>query len=619
MATLVASRSITKAYHRRPLFAGLSLHFADEDRCGLIGPNGAGKSTLLKILAGLETVDEGEVERRRDARVVYAPQVDDLPADTCLLDVIAERLPVQLGDALQRQTQAQIALGKHGFDALTPGQPEAYERLDTALLSGGWRKRLSLTCALASEPDLLLLDEPTNHLDLDGIEWLENSLKAANFAYVVVSHDRWFLERIAGRMIELNATYPEGYFSVSGSYSFFLEKRQDMLAAQQRQQASLAGRVRREIEWLKHGPKARTTKAKYRVDQAESMIDGLKELRERNTSGQRVGIDFDSTGRRSRKLLVAEGLSKAYGERRLFSSLDLWFSPGTRLGLLGPNGSGKSTLIRILAGELEPDSGTLFRADGLQTVVFDQQREQLPKEMPLREALAGKGDIVVFRERSIHVSAWAHRFLFRTEQLNMPVGDLSGGEQARILIARLMVQPADLLILDEPTNDLDIPSLEILEESLVDFPGALVLVTHDRMMLDRVCEGIVLLDGKGHAGLYADVPQCLDARRKQLPKIDKEKPRKLGKSNKQATSGDDATQSKPKKLTYAEKLELDGIEAQILAAEERAQACRMSAEDPAIASDHVELTRRCEKLHSAEQEVARLYARWEQLEARNTP
>ncbi len=359
---------------------------------------------------------------------------------------------------------------------------------------------VALARQLVRDPDLLLLDEPTNHLDLEGILWLEELLSAARFSFLVISHDRYFLENVTNRVIDLNQSYADGYLSIKGTYSDFLLKRDEYLDAQAARETALASRVRREVEWLHRGAKARRTKAKGRIQQAGQMMEDLAELKTRNAGQSAMQIDFSATHRQTRKLLSAKDVKKEMGGRLLFDHLNMVLSPGTRLGLLGRNGSGKSTLIRLLSGQLQPDSGEVWLAEGLRVVVFDQSRRQLDRNLTLRQAISLNGtDTVVYRDQGMHITAWARQFLFRAEQLDMPVSNLSGGEQSRVLIARLVQQPADLLILDEPTNDLDIPSLEVLEESLSDFPGALLLVTHDRFMLDRVSTELLALDGQGGA------------------------------------------------------------------------------------------------------------------------
>jgi ATP-binding cassette subfamily F protein uup len=333
-------------------------------------------------------------------------------------------------------------------------------------LSGGWRKRLAITCALIQQPDLLLMDEPTNHLDLEGILWLEGLLKAARFAFVLVSHDRYFLENTTNRTVELNKRYPDGYLKVDGSYSEFLQQRAAVFDQQDREQQVLANKARRELEWLRRGAKARTTKAQARIDYAEGLQGEAAESRRRNLEIASAQIEFDATRRKTRKLVEAKHVTVERGGRALITGLDLLLTPGTCLGLLGRNGSGKSSLMGLLKGEIKPAAGDIAWADDLKVVSFDQQRAQLDQTLTLKHTLAPMGESVVFQGRPMHVTAWAKRFLFPIEKLGLPVSRLSGGEQARVLIAQLMLKPADILLLDEPTNDLDIPTLEVLEDSL---------------------------------------------------------------------------------------------------------------------------------------------------------
>ncbi len=597
MAVLVTCTAIAKHYGTRELFNGLSISFADGEHVGFLGPNGSGKTTFLKLLAGLEKPDSGEVTRRRQSRIGLLPQEDRFTEGSTIESVLLDALADHHLEDYERDTQVKITLSKFGLE-----DPQR----SVEQLSGGWRKRLALARAFVQEPDLLLLDEPTNHLDLEGIQWLEQTLVAVPFAFVAVSHDRYFLERITTRVVELNPVYPEGYFSVMGSYSLFLEKRAEYFEARQAQELTLANIVRREVAFLQSNSKAQRTKSKDRIDEAYRLKDQLRDLQNRNAKSAAVDIDFEGTGRKSKKLLVAKGLAKSLGGRLLFKDVSLMLSPGMRLGILGANGSGKTTLIRVLTGALPPDEGTVEFADGLRVVVFDQKREELPKNVTLRQALAGSHDRVEFGGRTVHITAWAKRFLFSIDQLDMPVGDLSGGEQARILIARLMLRPADLLVLDEPTNDLDITSLDVLEESLIEFEGAVVLVTHDRFMLDRVCTEILGLDGEGRVGRYGDSAQWQAGQAQRGgTKSDGAAKRKSDPSKKDAT---------PSKLTASEQKELRDMEGAIQEADEKVAALRKAAEDPDYAGDHVEAQKRWNELEAAKGAVEKLYARWEELE-----
>ncbi|MFA6584456.1 MAG: ABC-F family ATP-binding cassette domain-containing protein, partial [Elusimicrobiaceae bacterium] len=504
MAILITCRNLSKSFGVRPLFDGLSFGLSDGERTGLIGPNGAGKSTLLKILAGLETHDKGELAFRRGARVGYLAQqntFEDVAPDVTVRRELAKALEGLGLEQYEIDIRVENGMARAGFKF--PDQP-------VRELSGGWRKRLAVLAQVLRKPDLLLLDEPTNHLDLEGVMWLEYFMAALEFSFLVVTHDRRFLERVCNRVIELNKRYPLGHFSCSGNYSKFLESRENLFNMQAAQEDAARNIVRREIEWLRRGPKARTTKQKGRIDRAGELMRELGELEYRNAQGRSVDIDFTASNRQTKKLAECKNAAKSLGGRKLFENLDLTLYPGDKLGLLGENGSGKSTLLKIITGAVEPDCGTVFRADNLRIITFDQHRGQLDLAMTLRRALCGKGDFVMFKDKPTHVAAWADRFLFRKEQLDVPLGTLSGGEQARVLIARLMLQPADVLLLDEPTNDLDLNSLEVLEESLAEFPGALVLVTHDRYLMDRVCGRILALDGRGKANFYADLSQWED-------------------------------------------------------------------------------------------------------------
>ena len=599
---LLSCESVSKTYGVKVLFTDLSLALFEGDHVGLVGPNGSGKSTLLKILAGLERPDRGSRTIRRQLRVGYVPQEPLFSHDGTIEDILLQVLAEDDRDPHEQAGVIARALGIGGFPQ--GDQP-------TATLSGGWRKRLAIVRAVMLEPDVLLMDEPTNHLDIDGILWLETLLKSQAKAFLIVSHDRRFLEAVASRMLELNHCYPEGLFEATGRYSDFLEQRAAALQAQAGYQASLANRVRRELEWLRRGPKARTTKAKGRVQSAGHLITELDRTEARAAQGA-VGIDFVWSGRRSKQLLVARQLGKTFAGRSVVADLDMQLGPHQRLGLLGANGSGKTTLLRMLAGAMEPDTGTITRADRLRIVTFEQHRDSLDQTVTLRQALAPAGDAVVYQDRSVHLVSWAKRFLFRPEQLDLPVSRLSGGEQARLLIARLMLQPADLLILDEPTNDLDIPTLDVLEESLLEFTGALVLVTHDRWLLDRVSTVLLSLDGTGRAEWFADYAQWEDA---QQRKIDTDHRSSMGRTFQDSGAGAGSAEPvRKRKLSYREQKEWGSIEQDIIRAEANVAACRTAVEDPMVVSDAAALEERLGTLETARAEVERLYARWAELE-----
>lgn len=588
-SVLLSCERLSKSYTSRPLFEDLSFSLFEGDHVGLVGPNGSGKSTLMKIVAGVEEADSGNRAVRKGVRIGYVPQDPVFAHGRTIEEVLLEALEDDhILDDYDKQSRIAIALGKSGFMDRTQ---------DTATLSGGWRKRLAIARELARQPDVMLLDEPTNHLDVDAILWLEGLLESEPKAFVVVSHDRYFLENTARRMLELNRVYADGLLQVNGHYSDFLERRDELLRNEAAYQETLANLVRREVEWLRRGPKARTTKSKSRIQNAEGLIGELAESRSRSVTGT-AKIDFTASERKTKRLWLVRGLRKKMGGRLLVDDLDILLTPGSRLGILGPNGSGKTTLLRTITGEILPDKGTIEKAEKLRVVYFEQNRESLDPNLTLKRALAPEGDQVVYRDRTLHVASWAKRFLFRAEQLETSVSKLSGGEKARIVLARLMLQPADLLVLDEPTNDLDISTLEVLEDSLLDFPGALVLVTHDRYLIDRVSTQILALDGKGGAEYFADYTQWQENRPRAAAPV------RDGR----------ATKARGKKLTYAEQREWDSMETTVHAAEERLDAARNASEDPAIATDAVALQQRFAELSEAQEEADRLYARWAELE-----
>jgi len=597
MSHLISCQSISKAFGAQRLFSGVSFGIFEGERLGLIGPNGAGKSTLLKIFAGLEPLDDGKLFIRKKLKLVYLAQSDTFPPEMTVLQCLLSALADGEMDEAARYAAAQRVAGQCGFS--DTGQCAGD-------LSGGWQKRLAIGRALIQSPDLLLMDEPTNHLDMDGILWLEDNLKNADFAFVLISHDRYFLDAVTNRIIELNPQYPGGHLRVEGSLRDFLVRKEELLASQAKQEEVLANKLRREVEWLSRGPKARTTKAKFRIDDADRLQGTFQDVKYRNAQGRAIDIGFDATERKTKKLLTAHGLGKAFAGRQIFSALDLQMTPKLCLGVLGNNGSGKSTLINILAGNMLPDQGTITLADGVKVVLFDQKRQGLNQDQPLRRALAPEGDTVLYKGQPVHVVGWAKRFLFRPEQLDMPVSRLSGGEQSRILIANLMRQPADILLLDEPTNDLDIPSLEVLEEGLAEFPGAIVLVSHDRLLLDRLADYVLGFDNQGGCRQYADFRQWLDDIQ--------------GKANPEKTikekAGKGSASVKKKKMTLGEELELAKMEETIAQAEAVLTQCQEQVDQPGIQSDAERLTVCCQALQAAQEAVDGLYKRWEELEAK---
>ncbi len=627
---LLSAQSISKTHGLRKLFHGVSLSIDEGERVGFIGPNGAGKSTLMKLLAGIggevgeHKPDEGAITLAKGSRCVYVPQMEVFEDGMTSREVVTEAaaaggIAAGVHDHHEAEIVGDVILSRIGFD-------EKHCITLANNLSGGWKKRLSIARALAScggEPDLLLLDEPTNHLDLEGIDWLEELLlrpptQNRNFSSVFVTHDRVFLENVATRVIELSGAYPQGTLSVQGNYTEFLRRKEEFLAGQAKQEQALAQQVKKDLDWLSRKPEARRTKSKSKIFASYDRQDQLAELQTRNAAAGTGGarVDFTGTGRKTRKFIEGKNLSKSLGGRLLFSDVDCELGAGDCLGLLGPNGSGKTTLIRILTGELSPDTGSIKLSEPKpRVVVFSQHRKDFDPTMFLEEALCPVGDVVRFQGMAMHITAWSRRFLFRDEQLVQPVASLSGGELARVHIARIMLEPADVLVLDEPTNDLDIPTLQVLEEALEDFPGALVLVTHDRAMLGRLATEVLALDGKGGAKMFAHLDQALAAiaaaEKAELAAARKEAAAKANANGTPVSTG-----SSKKKLSYNEQREFDGIEKKIHAAEALAATAEKQVNNPTVMADHRKMTDACHDLEAAQAEVAKLYARWEELESK---
>lgn len=599
MPPILNAQGVSKRFGATPLFQDIAFPVSDGDRIGLIGPNGAGKSTLLAVLAGESEPDTGEVTTRKRARIGYVRQVSEFAPGETAREVLARAL-VTAGIAEgEREQKLRETLGRAGFEDMD---------VVATTLSGGWRKRLAIAEAVVAAPDVLLLDEPTNHLDLEGIEWLESMLQGAPYACVVVTHDRYFLENVASDVVELNRVYAEGLLRVRGTYSKFLEGRENYMEAQQKMQEGLRNRVNTEIEWLRRGPKARATKAKARIDNAHGLIAKLADVDSRTRTAS-AGIEFAGTDRQTKRLIEMEHMGVVLGGREILRNVNFVIANGVRVGLVGANGSGKTTLLRAMTGELAPTSGKVKRVASLRIVYFSQMRE-LDETLTLRRALAPDSDAVVYQDRVVHVASYAAKFLFSGDQLNQPVSRLSGGERARVLIARLMLQPADVLMLDEPTNDLDIPTLEILEESLLEFKGALVLVTHDRYMLDRVSNVVLGLDGRGNAAKFADYAQWEEWK--------EEGARGQGPGSSEKPSGLPASTQAPKavgkkKLSYMEQREFDAIESRVEEADVRLDEARMRVADPSVVIDSKALIEAMMELDAAQAEHDAIYERWAEL------
>jgi len=583
---LINCQQVCKAFGSKELFESLSVTLFPGDHVGLIGPNGAGKSTFLKILSGIEEPDDGSVVMTGGLRVGYVPQNIQDVEGTVEEVVVAAAGGIAAEDEYDRYARVRRVLGTLGFSDLSQ---------EAKTLSGGWQRRLSIAQALVGEPDVLLLDEPTNHLDLESILWLESFLQREKIAFVVTSHDRVFLDNVSNKVWEISHSYPGGVFTVEGAYAEFMERRKGFLEAQMQREKGLKSKLRREEEWLKATPQARTTKSRSRIEEAARLQQELARVKRRNVE-KKSDFSIAHTGKQTKKLLVAKNISKTLGDKKLFESLDIILSRGDRLGIVGENGSGKSTLLKVLGGEIDSESGTIKLADDLKICYFDQLRDKLDLKQPLRRGLSPNGDMIRYRGMNVHVNSWCERFLFSKDQLDLPMKQLSGGERARVLIARLMAKPADILLLDEPTNDLDIDTLEVLEESLDDFPGVVVLVSHDRAMMNRVADILITVGDDNRR--FNDVEGWLDWR-KEL--------RKKPKTEKTAFK-------KPKEkrgLSWKEQQELAGIEQKIANTESEIEKLEKKTEKPLEAG---QLQKVCDQLASAQETLDTLFTRWQQLE-----
>jgi len=642
---LLTLHKVAKAYDPvRPLFADLSLVIGEGERVGLIGANGSGKSTLLKLMAGLEVADAGERVLRRGLRIGYLEQEPQLDPSLSIREAV--RLGLAGRDALLAEIdEVYEAMSAHPspnasrLEFLAERVEELQHRLDRMgghdveylvaaaidgvglpdpdgscrALSGGEARRVALARLLVDAPDLMLLDEPTNHLDAFVIAWLEKRLLEMKVPLVLITHDRYLLDRVVDRIVEIDRGRAYEY---PGSYASYVELQAQRLASESKTESVRLQTLKRETAWMRAGVLGRGTKAKARMDRFHELAadDGpgvTKQLALRIPPGPRLGT----------KVVQWENVRFGYGERTLLPGIDLHLEKGMRLGVVGPNGAGKTTLLRLLRGELEPDSGTIEVGPTVRLSSIDQQRSELDNEATVAEEVAGKSDRVKVGERLQHVVSFLDQFLFQGKRKEQKIGSLSGGERGRVLLAKLLLEGGNLLILDEPTNDLDLPTLRALEEALCAFDGAEVIVSHDRFFLDRVATHVLVLDGHGgarmHIGevstLLEDMTRERAARggaavaagemRKQI-----EIPVPTGSPKKVPPA---ATK---KKLSFQEKKDLAALEAAIEEAEERKHAIDAKLADPKIYQQGGAMAGKLQKERKALlQQLEGDLKRWEEL------
>jgi ABC transport system ATP-binding/permease protein len=625
---LLRLRNVTFSYGGPNLLEDVSLEIRPGERIGLMGRNGAGKSTLLKLLQGVIQPDDGTIERGPALRVAQLAQEVPAGSNHTVLEEVAHGfgeqglLVAHMLKASQRSHSA--APAPHGnaqLDGLELDTESAWQiqrRIDEVLsrmdldpslmfdtLSSGMKRRVLLAQALVSEPDLLLLDEPTNHLDLDSIRWIEDFLLREAPTLVFVTHDRVFLQRIATRIVEVERAR---LFDWTCDYATFLVRKELLLAGEAQQDALFDKKLAEEEVWIRQGVKARRTRNEGRVRALERMRE---ERRSRRAQMGNVRLQTQDVERSGNLVIGAEGISHAFDGRSILDDVSVTISRGDKIGILGPNGSGKTTLLRILLGELSPARGTVRRGTNVQIAYFDQLRAQLDEEKSAVDNVADGKEMVLFNGKSRHVLGYLRDFLFSSDRARSLVRYLSGGERNRLLLARMFTRSANLLVLDEPTNDLDSETLELLEEMLVDFPGTLLLVSHDRAFLNNVVTSTLVFEADGcvkeFVGGYDDWVRQKAAGASPS-------------SAERAKSERERPQAKPaRKLSYKEQRELEELPARIQTLEtEQAQLHQRMAEPAFFRQGGAEIAKVTARLESLESELKTAYARWEALEQRTS-
>jgi ATP-binding cassette subfamily F protein uup len=608
---LLTGQKLEKSFASRTLFRDLSFGIPSKARIGLVGANGAGKSTLLKILCGRMRPDGGEVVTARGLRVALLEQDANFPAEQTVREALSK------------------AAEDSGRD---PYEPQVLRKIDQTLsvlelsnlqdqfvteLSGGWRRRVQIGTVLVTEPDLILLDEPTNHLDTESILWLEDFLTNGGFTFVLVSHDRLFLSRTVDRIYELDHRHPNGILTVEEGFSTYLERKAELMAGLGEREKRLANRLRRETEWLRRGAKARQTKQRARIEGADELAQEVSRLKTLNRKN-RLSIGFSETDQSPEKLIDARSIGRLRpgADEFLFRELEMIVTSKSRIGLLGPNGCGKTTLIKTLLGLERPDEGKVVRAENLKVVHFEQGRDSIDSQLSLAKNLALEGDSVVYQGRAVNVKGYLSKFQFRSEQVDLPAGRLSGGERARLRIAQTLLQPASLLILDEPTNDLDFDTLETLEEALDEYNGAVLIVSHDRTFLDNVTDEIWSFATPDAPKLtrYASYLQW-ELARAGWPQAETTGPKKSSAPLTQSltSAGSVAATTAPKaKISFKEKFEFEQMEAVIAKAE--AGLANLEAQSASVGTK--DQSAHYAAIAKAQNEIESLYARWAVLEAK---
>ncbi|MEG4627878.1 ABC-F family ATP-binding cassette domain-containing protein [Microcoleus sp. w1-18aA5] len=637
--TIFTLRSIKKDFGIKELLTDASFSLDEGDKVGLIGTNGSGKSTLLKMIAGLESIDSGDRWVNPGSTIVYLPQQPDLDENHTVLEQVFADSGEQM--ALVREYEEisdQLSHGKGDTDKLMARLSAVSERIDEvdawdletkakliltklgiedfdakiADLSGGYRKRIALATALLSEPDVLLMDEPTNHLDALSVEWLQNYLNGYRGALLLITHDRYFLDRVTNRILEIDRG---DLYNYAGNYAYYLEKKalaEESAASSVRKHA---GVLRRELEWLKRGPKARSTKQKARIDR-------IKDMRAQEFKTANGKVEIATAGRRiGKKVIELLHISKAYGDRTLIKDFTYNFTPEDRIGIIGCNGAGKSTLMDIITGRIQPDSGTVEIGTTIHIGYFDQHSEDLTPNEDQRviEYLKSVAELVQTADGEIiTASQMLEKFLFPPNQQYAPINKLSGGEKRRLFLLKVLMSAPNVLILDEPTNDLDVQTLAVLEDYLEDFNGCVIVVSHDRYFLDRTIDMVFALEPGGNLRLYpGNYSVYLDYKKAEEAKEikgqkEKEKLTRTAESN---NSKFQSSTQKSTKVSFNDKREYEQLESQIpkMEAEKQEIEKRLSNNAP---SGFAEVKKLSDRLAQLTQQIDQATERWLELAER---
>lgn len=616
MGVVLSVHQAQKSIGARILFKELSFGLNHGDKVGLVGPNGSGKSTLMKCLANLDHIDKGQITWAGSTKVAYVPQNPRFSNTQTIREFLASRgkegKPQHDLD-MDEEVLAWELFSK--FDVPVYDFDQKYSEF-----SGGEQKKIQIVQAFIQKPDVLLMDEPTNHLDVESIMQLEEFLDSKrDITFFIISHDRLFLQNVVGEVMDLDARYKDGYLRVKGGYAEYLEISREMFRAQNVQQTKLENDLRWETAWLRRGAKARQTKQNARKEAAYALAEEVDLLNELNRK-KKINLELKSHDHMPQKLLEMDNLSLGRGDRVFFEHLNLIISGKTRLGLLGRNGSGKSTLIKALMGDNDETirEGKIKRYEELNVSYFEQQRALLDFNKTLLNNICPDGDYVHVQGTPIYGRSYLDRFRFRRDQHDLKVKELSGGEQNRLLIAILMTRKAQLMILDEPTNDLDFETLEVLKQSLINYDGAVLLVTHDRTFLDEVCDDILYFpeEASNHKELirFASFLQWQDW--KKSPDSVKLVPMAKSSEPEAAKPASSSVKAKVGKLGFKEQREYETIEAVVLEKENQLTALQKEIETSEVASDSSKLLAISKTISELESEIEKLYARWQELEAR---